>query len=84
MAALIVTISAQTCTFCQGGGHNAKQCSFKKNADKAFADAPAMRKIWGTLKSNYKRNGAQLAQKRKALVDILALETKADNMAGFQ
>ena len=83
MSAVIASISVQKCTFCMGPGHNAKQCAFKKNLDKAFANAPPMRKIWGTLKSTAKRNGAQIAQKQKAIADVLVLEAKAKDETGL-
>ena len=74
MAVIFKTIGDNKCTFCKDKGHNARQCAFKKNIDKAFANSPAMRKIWGTMKSNLRLDGPQLAQKRKATVDIRALE----------
>ena len=63
---MISGLKASKCGVCGGEGHTANFCSTKKNLDLAVAKIPALRMIWGTLKSKYRASGARVGAKRTA------------------
>ena len=68
-AALVIMLSGlqeQQCGICGGRGHTANFCSTKKNMDTAVSKMPALRMIWGSLKSKYKASGPRVGSKRAA------------------
>ena len=59
LTVILLDISSKTCSFCDGSGHDARRCSSKKAVDKATADLPGLKILWGSLKSKYKSTGKQ-------------------------
>ena len=76
LRALIKSIGLSKCTFCEGCGHNARQCGFKRNIDRAVQNAPQLKKLWGCYKGQNIRHGKTVVLKRKALADIAKLEVE--------
>lgn len=48
-------MTSQSCTFCTGKGHHAKECSSKKKLDKIASSNKTWKAAWGTIKGYEKR-----------------------------
>ena len=62
LSVILLDLQTKICSFCDGIGHDARRCTSKKAVDKATADLPGLKILWGTLKSKYKSTGKQTSQ----------------------
>ena len=78
LSVILLDLQTKVCSFCDGYGHDARKCTSKKAVDKATADLPGLKILWGTLKSKYKSTGKQTSQV-KAGAKRLHHQTEAVN-----
>ena len=84
LIAIILSTKDVKCGFCHGHGHHPKQCSSKKNLDKAVENAPAMRILWGSCKAKYastaKKTSAALAGQKRLHTDSVKIKNGVDQV----
>ena len=84
LIAVILSTKDVKCGFCTGFGHHPKQCSSKKNLDKAVENAPAMRILWGSCKAKYastaRKTSAAVAGQKRLPADSAKIKNGLDQV----